>query len=1108
MLYSLMPVLLLSSLLNMALMPPASAAETEGSGADQSVQVCTDSPIANFSLQDDVEIQVNVSRNTNWQYCTLTIMPPATTDPNFDGISVDITQIKWDLLDYFYVDTTYTQDRCTNSKLAVHNIMRSCAIRIRTRDVVQLHVRTSAFLKLSTMPSDQFTSCDPLDDNDAQAASLCKSTGYNQIFRVEFYLEATVEANLPINPTNCPSSLHYQRFSIQCLNQPVDNTLLIYPTLKPGTTLAKYPAYSTLLASNRRITNIEYGAFMGLDYLRFLYLDRNNLTTIKPHTFVGLDNLESLYLVSNNLREIIEGAFNGLSKLTNLYLNGNDLNFINVRTFASLPMLHSLEINGNALEIINPAIFTSLQVLAKLSLEHNRIQVLKPRTFQALGNLERLYLSYNKLANLEAETFYGLNKLIELSLEGNALQNIPSEIFNDVSNLHFLNLNQNLLTSNFLFIQNLPNLVGLYLAGNRLTTLQVGMFPNFPQLDDLYLIDNNITSITPGTFQYLTSLSVLSLQNNQLRSLSPGAFKGLSRLGNLHLSNNRLGDLQPGVFLGLDMLIHLNLTDTFLTQLQVGAFVGMPSLQQLRLNNNSIESLDPCVFTGLSKASFISLGYSKVRDISPGAFNGLHSLTYLVLNNNKIKSIKTGVFSPTESIIQCPSDLYGSNQSTWNGPSIMENLDLDNNHIQHIDYQAFSGLSELQNLQLEGNKLSFVSDCSFHGLPSTSRIIVDSPSTCCFINDSQCAPKEPASPYQSCHHLLQNDIIRIFMFVLGVSALVGNAFVIIWRYLRKDCDNAVQVFLITNLAFSDFIMGIYMLIITSADFYFGSHFPSLTEEWRTGFACKFASFLVLLSSEASIFLVTLISIDRLVAIAYPFSHFSKKTTIICLLLLWFTALVLSILPTVLSNSRPDFYKISEVCIGLPLVQKTAYESKYTLIPTYDIYEESESLYTDLDYLDDQYIYESDQMTKIYQTTSIATPNQYFSIAVFLGLNSLCCFVIIISYIVIFVNLKKKSSRVSGFLSQSFRDRRLALKMFVIITTNLCCWVAIIVLGILVQCHIIAISPILYAWIIAVVLPINSAANPFLYTIMSICGRKKESKSERIKPLMMKSMSPD
>ena len=1101
MLRSSMYTLLLSSLLSMALIPTASAAETEGSGADQSVEVCTDNPIANFSLQDDVEIQVNIARNTN-QYCTLTITPPATTDPNFDGISVDITQIKWDPLDYFYVDTTYAQDRCTNSKLAIHNIMRSCAIRIRTRDVVQVHVRTSAFLKLSMMPSDQFTSCDPLDDNDAQAASLCKSISYNQIFRVEFYLEATVEANMPINPTNCPSSLHYQRFSIQCLNQPVDNTLLIYPTLKPGTILAKHPTYSTLVASNRRITNIEPRAFVGLDYLRFLYLDRNNLTAIQPNTFVGLDNLESLYLVSNNLRELIEGAFNGLSKLTYLYLNENDLSIINVRMFANLFMLQSLEMKSNALKIIDPSIFTSLSGLAKLSLEHNRIPLLKPRTFQALGNLERLYLSYNQLANLEAKTFYGLNNLRELFLEGNFLQNIPSEIFNDVPNLYFLNLNKNLLTSDFLFIQNLPNLFRLHLAGNRLTTLQVGMFPNFSQLDDLYLIDNNITSIIPGTFQQLSSLSMLSLQNNQLKNLSPGAFKGLSQLRNLHLSNNMLDDLQPGVFLGLDMLIHLNLTDASLTQLQVGAFVGLPSLQQLRLNNNSLENLDPCVFTGLSKASFISLGYSKVRDISPGAFNGLHSLTYLVLNNNNIKSIKTGVFRPTDSIIQCPSDLYGNNQSTWNGPSIMENLDLDNNHIQHIDCQAFSGLSELQNLQLEGNKLSFVSDCSFQGLPTTSRIIVDSPSACCFINDSQCAPKEPASPYQTCQHLLQNDIIRIFMFVLGVSALVGNAFVIIWRYLRKDRDNAVQVFLITNLALSDFIMGIYMLIIASADIYFGSHFPSLTEEWRTGSACKFASFLVLLSSEVSIFLVTLISIDRLVAIVYPFSHFSKKTTIICLLLVWFTALVLSILPTAVNNTHPDFYKISEVCIGLPLVQKIAYESKYT----YAAYEGSESLYTD--YPDDQSIYESDQMTEMYQTTSVTTPNQYFSMAVFLGLNSLCCVVIIISYIAIFVNLKRKSSRVSGFLSQSFRDRRLALKMFVIIITNLCCWIAIIVLSILVQCDVIAISPILYAWIVAVVLPINSAANPFLYTIMSICGRKKQSKSERIKPLMMKSMTPD
>ena len=46
-------------------------------------------------------------------------------------------------------------------------------------------------------------------------------------------------------------------------------------------------------------------------------------------------------------------------------------------------------------------------------------------------------------------------------------------------------------------------------------------------------------------------------------------------------------------------------------------------------------------------------------------------------------------------------------------------------------------------------------------------------------------------------------------------ALIGNAFVVIWR-LKTDNKKASSFFVI-NLGCSDFLMGVYMIIIAAVD---------------------------------------------------------------------------------------------------------------------------------------------------------------------------------------------------------------------------------------------------------------------------------------------------
>ena len=74
----------------------------------------------------------------------------------------------------------------------------------------------------------------------------------------------------------------------------------------------------------------------------------------------------------------------------------------------------------------------------------------------------------------------------------------------------------------------------------------------------------------------------------------------------------------------------------------------------------------------------------------------------------------------------------------------------------------------------------------------------------------------PKDEFSSCSDLMKNKGVQICVWILGLTALVGNLLVILLRVFVKE-DNKVHSFLLTNLAISDLLMGVYLLIIAFKD---------------------------------------------------------------------------------------------------------------------------------------------------------------------------------------------------------------------------------------------------------------------------------------------------
>ena len=292
---------------------------------------------------------------------------------------------------------------------------------------------------------------------------------------------------------------------------------------------------------------------------------------------------------------------------------------------------------------------------------------------------------------------------------------------------------------------------------------------------------------------------------------------------------------------------------------------------------------------------------------------------------------------------------------------------------------------------------------------------------------------------------------------------------VIWRITSETKNNVqlVQAIFIGNLAFSDMLMGIYMIFLAIADAYYGPEFYRISNVWRNSILCKFAGFLVLVSGETSLILLTLITIDRFLVCVFPFSsnHFQKFSTTVVVSATWVITIIMSALASVFADPDGDFYALSDVCIGLPFVTRSGgYEVRSSTVKG-----SVSSRTFDLPFTTNKDI------------------SWYFSIFLFLGLNFLLSIIIVVMYVAIFI-VVRKTRRAAQTSPNIKKEILMAMRMTFVVMTNCLCWLPVIIFGILSQSEIISISLDLFAWTVVFILPMNASLNPYLYTISMLIGK--------------------
>ncbi|KAL4660241.1 leucine-rich repeat-containing G-protein coupled receptor 5-like [Arapaima gigas] len=722
----------------------------------------------------------------------------------------------------------------------------------------------------------------------------------------------------------------------------------------------------------------------------------------------------------------------------------------------------------------NLSVFTSY-----LDLSMNNLTLLPTSGLSNLHFLEELRLAGNDLTHIPKGAFSGLFNLKVLMLQNNQLRQVPSEAF-----------------------QNLRRLQSLRLDANHIHSVPPGCFEGLTSLRHLWLDDNALMEVPVQALGELSSLQAMTLALNKISHIPDHAFANLSSLVVLHLHNNRIHSLGKQSFDGLQSLETLDLNYNSLDEFPV-AIKTLPNLKELGFHSNNIKSIPEHAFIGNPSLLTVFFYDNPIQFVGKSAFQHLPDLRTLSLNGateitefpdlTGTKSLESllvhrviiSIHTFKYTILQSCSGLHDLHHNeiqevladTFQELTSLRTLstadlacclyrDLSSNQLSTL---PASGLHSLTHLKLAGNEglqellsaenfpklrqmpyafqcCAFVS-CERSQDPwdreeSNSKEEADrrDPNAVSHSEDHdledflldleedpkshhsvQCSPAP--GPFRPCYHLFGSWLIRSGVWIIVVLSFVCNGMVAATVFLSPSFMSPVK-HLIGLLAAANTLMGLSSGVLAIVDALTFGSFAHYGAWWEKGMGCQVTGFLSVFSGETCIFLLTTAALERGLSIRCS-KRVEAKSSLGSVRLVSALCFVLALAITILPLLHVGEYGVSSLCLPLPFGEPSSLG---------------------------------------------------FMVALVL-LNSLCYFVMTVTYTRLYCNLEK--GELDHFI-ESTMIKHVAWLLF----TNCLLYLPVAFLSFSSLLSLSFISPEVVKSILLVIVPLPSCLNPLLYILFN------------------------
>uniref|UniRef100_A0ABI7XWC7 Thyrotropin receptor n=1 Tax=Felis catus TaxID=9685 RepID=A0ABI7XWC7_FELCA len=523
----------------------------------------------------------------------------------------------------------------------------------------------------------------------------------------------------------------------------------------------------------------------------------------------------------------------------------------------------------------------------------------------------------------------------------------------------------------------------------RVTCKDIHRIPSLPpSTQTLYLsIDATLQRLESHSFYNLSKMTHIEIRNTRsLTYIDPGALKELPLLKFLGIFNTGLAvfpDLTK--VYSTDVFFILEITDNpYMTSIPANAFQGLCNeTLTLKLYNNGFTSIQGHAFNG-TKLDAVYLNKNKyLTAIDQDAFGGVYSGPTLLdvsytsvtaLPSKGLEHLKELIARNTWTLKKLPLTLsflhltradlsYPShccafkNQKKIRG--ILESFMCNDSSIRSLrqrkSVNALNGPFDQEYEEYLGDSHAGYKDNSkFQDTRSNSHYYVffeeqdeilgfgqelknpqeetlqafDSHydyTVCGGNEDMVCTPK--SDEFNPCEDIMGYKFLRIVVWFVSLLALLGNVFVLI-ILLTSHYKLTVPRFLMCNLAFADFCMGMYLLLIASVDLYTHSEYYNHAIDWQTGPGCNAAGFFTVFASELSVYTLTVITLERWYAITFAMRLDRKMRLRHAYAIMvggWVCCFLLALLPLVGISSY------AKVSICLPMDTETPLALAYIIL---------------------------------------------------------------------------------------------------------------------------------------------------------------------------------
>uniref|UniRef100_A0A8C6SFM0 Uncharacterized protein n=1 Tax=Neogobius melanostomus TaxID=47308 RepID=A0A8C6SFM0_9GOBI len=498
-------------------------------------------------------------------------------------------------------------------------------------------------------------------------------------------------------PSDVPKSAKY-------LSVSVNNIQLIRQSDFSGLT-----ELQMLDLSVNQISLIEDAAFSHLSSLTELNLDNNRLTNLTDHMFTGLSNLTVLGLEYNKISHISELAFVPLTKLQELSLRDNLLSSISdiVNTVSLCPLLTFLDLTKSPLTS-----FESEQVPFPLNITELDLRLTPLRRFSlhsdVFPRLQTLHLSNiftNFQWDISDKAFLKSLRTLDLSKIAFSVETYQL-IFQSLESLEKLSLSNGHLNRGLLDgACGIQTLQTLDLSYESISVLNDSLLLSCSNLTELDLSRNSLKDLGPSSLQMLTRLSRLNLRRNRLTKV-PLTVRNMSSLTSLFLGYNRISKLRCLDFSGLHRLKVLDLSENKLTNLNSCVFQDIQSLQELYISENKILYFDDRFGITLPNLLVLDAAENNIEELQTGVFRNMTRVGPQSSSRGR-SQLHSFIESPDSKI---NTDEWLPGPELFQPLTVLQTLDLSENHLKSVDFLSEANLTQLQTLKLQKNDLSVINE--------------------------------------------------------------------------------------------------------------------------------------------------------------------------------------------------------------------------------------------------------------------------------------------------------------------------------------------------------------------------------------------------------------